>query len=228
MPNFFLNSLFYKALSRSENDLDAQMQLLEKLIRGLQVINPVFNNWYVNNAKNSQPPLDLPFPSESADKYFKLLKKNNEFKPLLLWNGQINNDYYANIALQLIHLSISLNKTIQPSDLIKVFSVILEVFSVRYLYLSNNFNNEIRVFEHSYPVSSICYLPKILKDIAIPHLYKKIIIDNEVNKGTLLIFDENIYDESDEMKKKIQENTLALVELDLIPSTKLPDNFFEK
>lgn len=42
------------------------------------------------------------------------------------------------------------------------------------------------------------------------------------------MFDENWADETDELKKIVQENSIALVELGVIPETELPDGFFNE
>jgi hypothetical protein len=68
---------------------------------------------------------------------------------------------------------------------------------------------------------------KDIEENSIPYLYKKIEIRNAINQGTILVFDENWADESDEMKKKVQENSIALVELGVIPEAELPEDFFE-
>ncbi|MCU4437559.1 hypothetical protein KTH93_19070, partial [Acinetobacter bereziniae] len=63
---------------------------------------------------------------------------------------------------------------------------------------------------------------------SIPHLYKKIDVLNDLNQGSILIFDENIFEESDRMKKIIEENAIALVALNAIPETELDSDFFSE
>ena len=52
--------------------------------------------------------------------------------------------------------------------------------------------------------------------------------NNSLNQGSILVFDQNLFDESEQMKKKIQENSIALVDLDLIPETELSPDFFSE
>ncbi|MEL1743685.1 hypothetical protein ACT44V_05345 [Acinetobacter baumannii] len=83
------------------------------------------------------------------------------------------------------------------------------------------------MFEHRLPTTSICYVSLNVAADYLPHLFKKIDIDNQYNKGTILVFDENWASESDELKKKVQENSIALIEIGAIPEATIPDSFFE-
>ncbi len=57
-------------------------------------------------------------------------------------------------------------------------------------------------------------------------MYKKIDIQNNLNQGTILIFDPNIYEETDRIKIIIEENSIALVALNAIPEIGLDPDFF--
>lgn len=228
MSDFFLNSVFYKALPNTGVDVKEQIDILCNLVKDLQLVNPNFVNWYVNNAKDSTPPLDLLFPSEGAFKYLIKQRKKDVFKAFLLWNGSVDNDFYAGIALSIVNVSMSLNKNIPQDDLIKIFEIILKYLKCKYLYLSNSFFMDSRVFEHRQPLSSILYVSKSVENIDIPHLYQKIDIHNEFNQGTILILAQDLYEESENMKLIIQESSLALVDLDLIPETELDPDFFSE
>ncbi|WP_436872552.1 hypothetical protein [Acinetobacter haemolyticus] len=140
----------------------------------------------------------------------------------------MDNDFYAGIALSIVNVSLSLNKNIPQDDLIKIFEIVLKYLKCKYLYLSNSFFMDSRVFEHRQPLSSISYVSKSVESIDIPHLYQKIDIHNELNQGAILVFDQNLYDESEKMKMKIQENSIVLVDLDLIPETELDPDFFSE
>lgn len=228
MPDYFLNSIFYKALSNTGIDIKGQIEVLDNLVNDLQLINPNFINWYVNNAKDSTPPLDLPFPSEDAFKYLIDQRKKDAFKAFLLWNGSVDNNSYASIALSIVNISLSLNKNIPQDDLIKIFEIVLKYLKCKYLYLANNFFMNSRIFEHRQPLSSISYVSKSIEINDIPHLYKKININNELNQGAILIFSQDVYEESEDMKLVLQENSVALVDLDLIPEIELDPDFFSE
>lgn len=228
MPDFFLNSVFYKASSNTEDTIDDQIAALDNLVNNLHLINPNFVNWYVNNTKDSTPPLDLLFPSEDAFKYLIDQRKKDTFKAFLLWNGSVDNNSYASIALSIVNISLSLNKNIPQEDLVKVFEIVLKYLKCKYLYLANNFFMNSRVFEHRQPLSSICYVSKSIEFDEIPHLYQKIDINNELNQGTILIFSQDVYEESENMKLVLQESSVALVDLDLIPEIELDPDFFSE
>lgn len=228
MPDYFLNSIFYKALSNAGIDIKGQIEVLDNLVNDLQLINPNFINWYVNNAKDSTPPLDLPFPSEDAFKYLIDQREKDAFKAFLLWNGSVDNNSYASIALSIVNISLSLNKNIPQDDLIKIFEIVLKYLKCKYLYLANKFFMNSRIFEHRQPLSSISYVSKSIEINDIPHLYQKININNELNQGTILIFSQDVYEESENMKLVLQENSVALVDLDLIPEIELDPDFFSE
>lgn len=228
MLNYFLNSIFYKASSNTEDAINDQIEVLHGLVRDLQFINPNFLNWYVNNAKDSTPPLDLLFPSEDAFEYLKKQRIKDTFKAFFLWNGKVDNNSYASIALSIVNISLSLNKNIPQEDLVKVFEIVLKYLKCKYLYLANNFFMNSRVFEHRQPLSSISYVSKSIEFDEIPHLYQKIDINNELNQGTILIFSQDVYEESENMKLVLQESSVALVDLDLIPEIELDPDFFSE
>lgn len=117
-------------------------------------------------------------------------------------------------------------KELSCNQLIRIFEEILEFFKFQYIYFNSDFFADINVFPHRLETTSICYVPKKIENGDIPHLYKKIDINNELNQGTVLIFDQNLFDESDEMKEKVQENSVALVDMGLIPEAELDADFF--
>lgn len=228
MTDFYLNSIAFKAFPNSEDDVKAQLEILVKLVEDLRTVSPDFSNWYVNNGSDLNPPLEYSFPSESSFKYLLKLRKKDAFQSFLLWNGQVDNSLYASISLSIINISLSLQKRYSLSQLVDIFQIILKYLPFKYLYLSNPFFMKNRVFDHRQPVSSICYVPKALEDKELPYIYQKIEVNTSLNQGTILIFDQNLFDESEQMKKKIQENSIALVDLDLIPETELSPDFFNE
>lgn len=201
-------------------------------------MHSLLNSWYINNIniedidldniENFKPPLEYLVPSDSARKY--LLKSSNEelFQPFLLWNGRIDKSECVSISFSPIGLSFSFDERFDTKIIIKLFEGILENLKCKYLFLSNSYFINNRVFEHRQPVFSICYVPKIINEKDIPHLHSKFDVSNNLNQGSILIFDQNLFDESEQMKKKIKENAIALVDLDLVPETELSSDFFSE
>jgi hypothetical protein len=226
MTDFYLNSVSIKAFSNFEDSINLQLKLLVNLVYDLASINKNFSNWYINNTSNEKPPLEYKFPDKKALEYLFKLRKNDTFKSFLLWNGKVDNDLYAAISFNIINLSLSLQSTLTRLEIVEIFKIILKYIPCKYLYLSNSYFMDVRIFEHRQPISSICFISKILNKNDVPFLYEKIDIHNDLNTGSILIFDENLFDESDTMKKKLQENAIVLVELDLIPETELDPDFF--
>jgi hypothetical protein len=65
MKEFFLSTRISKILGSSEYEIEMQLETLEQIIKQISNIDPIFENWYVNNSNIStiKPPLDYPFPS---------------------------------------------------------------------------------------------------------------------------------------------------------------------
>lgn len=228
MRKFFLSSQFFKQLPSTESDINEQLKILNQLVTSLSAVDPIFSNWYVNNASSSKPPLEYLFPSESASTFLLKQREKETFSSFLLWNGQEEKLNYSSISLSVTDINMTFYKNFEPNQAIKIFEVLLAHLKFKYLYVNNNFFIDINIFPHRLETTSICYVPKKIEEGDIPHLYKKIDIDNELNQGTILVFDQNLFDESDEMKKKVQENSIALVDLDLIPEAELDADFFSE
>jgi len=226
MREFFFSTRLYKQLPTTEIAIQEQLEILEKLVKKISGIDHIFKTWFVNNATSSKPLLDYPFPSESAYKYLFNRKKEDEYKGFLLWNGE-DKVTFSSLNFDSFNISMSFYKELTNNQVIKLFKIFLELVKFQYIYLNNNFFADINIFPHRLSTTSICYVPKIIDENQIPHLYQKIEINNELNQGMILIFDENLFDESDSMKKKIQENSIALVDLNLIPEAELNSDFFE-
>lgn len=235
MSEYIIHSIFYKALSNANESSAEQYNILTKIINEIQLTHPLLNPWYINiedidldDIENFKPPLEYLVPSDSARKY--LLKSRNEepFQAFLLWNGRIDNSECVSISFSPTGLSFSFDEKFDTKIIIKLFEEILKNLKCKYLFLSNSYFMDNRVFEHRQPVSSICYVPKMINEKDIPHLYSKFDVSNNLNQGSILIFDQNLFDESEQMKRKIQENAIALVDLDLIPETELDSDFFNE
>lgn len=226
MSYFFIHTKLKKALPNSSESLRQQLNILDLFIKDLSKINPLLETWYVNNATDETPPLNLPFPSERADKYLFKDRHIDRSQIYNLWNGNLDNDFYVSVSLGLPGFRLHIDKGFETEQIAQIFATALKYITVSYMCMSNGFLNDSKVFEHRLPVSPICYVSGIVENDEIPFLYKSISVSNELNTGTILIFDENIFDESDEMKKKIQENAVALVDLDLLPETELDDDYF--
>ncbi|MFI8035568.1 hypothetical protein ACH8I4_17050 [Acinetobacter sp. ABJ_C3_5] len=225
MREFFFSTRLYKQLPSTESDIQKQLEILEKVITKISEIDPIFMTWYINNSTSSIPPLDYIFPSKPAFNYFFDQRKKDVYKSFLLWNGQEKANF-ASFNLDTVNISMTFYKELSCNQLIRIFEEILEFFKFQYIYFNSDFFADINVFPHRLETTSICYVPKKIENGDIPHLYKKIDVNNELNQGTILIFDQNLFDESDEMKKKVQENSVALVDMGLIPEAELDADFF--
>lgn len=227
MREFFLSTRISKILGVSEDETTAQLEKIEKMIEKIAEIDSIFKTWYINNATSSKPPLDYPFPSEKAQKYLLNLRKDNIDSSFLLWNGLQDNNQFASFRFDRLGLVLSFSKILEAEQMIQLFKILLEYPRYDYAYLNTDFFYDINVFPHRLETTSICYVPVQIEENYLPHLYKKVEIDTEYNKGTILVFDKNWADETDDLKKKVQENSIALVELGVIPEAELPEGFFE-
>ena len=229
MKEFFLSTRISKIIGSSENEINAQLKNLEIFIKDIAKIDPIFANWYVNNASESslKAPLDYPFPSDVANEYLFNLKKNDDLESYLLWNGLEEKSSYASFSFDSFGIMMTFKKVLKTEQIIELFKAFLKILKFEYIYLNSYFFGDINVFPHRLETTSICYIPIKIDEKLIPHLYKIVDVDTPLNEGTILVFGEDWSDESDEMKKKVQENSLALVELGVIPEAELPEDFFE-
>ncbi|MDR6540044.1 hypothetical protein ABIC56_000587 [Acinetobacter bereziniae] len=223
-----LHALFYKALSNSDQEIQQQLKALESIVLEPQKLHPIFSNLYINNAINPSKPLGYSFPSQETFKYLYNARKKDPFDSALLWNGKNDSAEYISITFSNSGLSFGLENQLNIELLTKLFQITLTHLKCKFIFIYDDFFRDIVVFEHRQPVSSICYVPQIISENSIPHLYKKIDVLNDLNQGSILIFDENIFEESDRMKKIIEENAIALVALNAIPETELDSDFFSE
>lgn len=225
---FFIHSLFYKALPNSDVEITKQLNIFECIIKEIQGVDNIFSKLYINKSDSSKNQLGQIFPSDSAFQYLFESRKKDPFKTALLWSGENDCDKYVSISFSITGLRFGLEKKFDIEIFITLFKSILKNLKCKYLFLSNSYFMDNRVFEHRQPVSSICYVPKMINEKDIPHLYSKFDVNNNLNQGSILVFDQNLFDESEQMKKKIQENAIALVDLDLIPEAELDSDFFNE
>jgi hypothetical protein len=227
MREYFLSTRIPKILGNNENEILEQLEKVEQIISELSKIDPIFKTWYINNATSSKPPLDYPFPSEKAKQYLFNLRKEDSFEIFGLWNGSLETEQFSSFSFDRTGLVMTFKKVLNLEQIIQLFKVVLEYPKNDYVYLNSYFFGDINVFPHRLETTSICYVPIKVDEKLMPHLYKIVDVNNDLNEGTILVFDEDWSDESNEMKKKVQENSLALVELNVIPEAELPENFFE-
>ncbi|MCR6569684.1 hypothetical protein [Acinetobacter baumannii] len=230
MKEFFLSTRISKILGTSEHETKAQLETLERMIQKISQIDPIFSKWYVNDSdeNTTKAPLDYPFPSEKAQKFLFNLRKKDEFESFSLWNGLEERINFASFNFDNFGLVMTFKKVLTDEQMVLLFKALLENLNFQYIYINDGFFKKINIFEHRLPTTSICYVPINIAADYLPHLYKKVDVENEYNKGTILVFDEKWADETDELKKIVQENSIALVELGVIPETELPDGFFNE
>ncbi|MBJ9721055.1 hypothetical protein I5515_04505 [Acinetobacter calcoaceticus] len=230
MRDFFLSTHTSKRLGSTENEITAQLETLKLMIKEISVIDPIFANWYVNNADEdtTEAPLDYPFPTEKAHKYLFNLRDSDHFESFSLWNGLEESRQFASLRYDSFDLMMIFKKVFNTEQMIQLFQVLLKYAHYNYVSLNTYFFGDINVFPHKAETTAICYVPVSITADYLPHLYKKVDVDNQYNKGTILVFDENWADETDELKKIVQENSIALVELGVIPEAGLPDGFFNE
>ncbi|WP_336167354.1 hypothetical protein [Acinetobacter sp. 161(2023)] len=228
MREFFLSTRISKVLGNSDHEIDEQIEKVEQIITELSVIDPIFENWYINNPVGSKPPYDYPFPSEKAHNYLLNLRKKDINSSFLLWNGSLESENFAGFMFDRTGLVMDFKKALNLDQMIQLFKAILKYPKCEYVYINTDFFNEINIYPHRAETTSICYVPVEVAADYLPHLFKKIEIENEYNKGTILVFAENWSDETDELKKIVQENSIALIELGVIPEAGLPDGFFNE
>ncbi len=230
MREFVLSTRLPKELGKSSADIEAQLKTLENIVNEISVIDPIFANWYVNNYDETAPeaPLEYKIPSEQGFKYLFNKKSADQFESFSLWNGLEENIDSASLSFRSFTLVITFQKVLTADQIVQLFEVLLKNLKIEYLYVNYKFFRDINVFEHRLPTTSICYVSLDVAADYLPHLYKKVDIDNEYNKGTILVFDENWASETDDLKKKVQENSIALIELGAIPEATIPDSFFEQ
>ncbi|WWA50093.1 hypothetical protein V5109_16315 [Acinetobacter baumannii] len=118
-------------------------------------------------------------------------------------------------------------KVLNTDQIIQLFQVLLKYAHYDYVYLNTYFFGDINIFPHRLETTAVCYVPVKIAEDYLPHLYKKVEVENQYNSGTILVFDEKWADETEELKKIVQENSIALVELGVIPETELPEGFFD-
>jgi len=228
MSEFFLSTRVPKFLSNTDDAIIDQIEKFEKIITEISDIDPILKTWFINNPVGSKPPYDYPFPSEKAKNYFFNLRKKEENSVFLLWNGSIETDPYVSYLFDRLGSVMTFRKVLNAEQIVQIFNVILKYFKFDYVYLNSDFFEDINIYQHRLPTTSICYVPVSIAADYLPHLYKKVDVNNQFNKGTILVFDENWSDETDELKKIIQENSIALIELGVIPEAGLPDGFLNE
>lgn len=226
MSEFFFSTRFCKRLPSSESDIKQQLNIFKEIVEQIAVIDPIFSKWYVNNPTGTKPPLDYPFPSQKADSYLYNLRKEDNFQSFSLWNGEDNSNF-SSINFDTFDFRMSFEKVLKWDQAVQLFKIMLDHLKFHFIYLNNDFFADINVFPHRLVTTPICYIPIKIKENDLPYLYKKIEVDNQLNQGTILVFDEKWTDETDELKKKVQENSIALVELGAIPEAELPEGFFD-
>ncbi|XZY04321.1 hypothetical protein ACT4XO_00625 [Acinetobacter baumannii] len=229
MSEFVISTRLPKMLGHSSSDIEAQLKILDKIVREISGIDPIFAHWYINNYDETAPkaPLVYTIPSDKGYKYLFDLKSANQFDSFPLWNGIEENINYASIDFSSNAVIMAFEKVLTADQIVQIFEVLLKYLKIEYLAINHEFFRDINIFEHRLPTSSICYVSLNIAADYLPHLYKKVDIDNEYNKGTILVFDENWASETDELKKIVQENSIALIELGAIPEALIPDSFFE-
>ncbi|EPF6422223.1 hypothetical protein OHW25_01010 [Acinetobacter baumannii] len=229
MKKFFISTRIPKALGNSSSEIESQLKTLEHIVKEISVIDPIFANWYVNNYDETAPeaPLEYTFPSDQGFKYLFDKKSVDQFESFSLWNGSEENIDYASIDLSNLGLLLKFQKVLSADQIVQIFEVLLKYLKIDYLYVNYKFFKDINVFEHRLPTTSICYVSSNIAADYLPHLYKKVDVENENNKGTILVFDENWISENEDLKKKVQENSIALIEIGVIPEAIIPDSFFE-
>ncbi|EXC50930.1 hypothetical protein ABTG11_05320 [Acinetobacter baumannii] len=229
MSEFVLSTRLPKVLGTSSSDIEIQLKILENIVKEISVIDPIFANWYINNYDETAPkaPLVYTIPSEKGFKYLFDLKSGDEFESFSLWNGIEENINYASIDFSSNGLIMAFEKVLTADQIVQVFEVLLKYIKIEYLFINHEFFRDGNIFEHRLPTSSICYVSLNVAADYLPHLYKKVDIDNGYNKGTILVFDENWISENEDLKKKVQENSIALIEIGAIPEAIIPDSFFE-
>ncbi|MFX6530762.1 hypothetical protein ABTG57_08420 [Acinetobacter baumannii] len=228
MSEFFLSTRVPKFLSNTDEAITVQIEKLEKIITEISDIDPILKTWFINNPVDSKPPYNYPFPSDKARNYLFNLRKNDPNAVFLLWNGSIETDPYVSYLFDRLGSVMTFRKVLSAEQIVKIFNVILKYFKFDYVYLNSDFFEDINIYQHRLPTTSICYVPLEVAADYLPHLFKKLDVDNQYNKGTILVFDENWADETDELKKVVQENSIALIELGVIPEAGLPDGFFNE
>ncbi|MFU2197194.1 hypothetical protein ACMGSW_09965 [Acinetobacter baumannii] len=228
MRDFFFSTRLPKILGSTDSEITAQIENTAQFINRISEIDPIFKTWYVNNATSSKPPLDYPFPSEKAKNYLFKNRKLDINESILLWNAQLDNSQYASFRFDRVGLLMTFEKVLETEQVIKLFNALLECFKFEYIYLNTDFFADINIFPHRREITSICYVYVKIEDNYLPHLYQKFEVENNLNQGTILVFDENWADETDELKKVVQENSIALIELGVIPEAGLPDGFFNE
>jgi hypothetical protein len=228
MKKFFVSTRIPKALGNSSSEIESQLKILDKIVREISVIDPIFANWYVNNYDETAPeaPLEYSFPSDQGFQYLFDKKSADQFESFSLWNGSEENNDYASIDLSNLGLLLKFQKVLSADQIVQIFEVLLKYLKIDYLYVNYKFFKDINVFEHRLPTTSICYVSLNVAADYLPHLYKKVDVDNENNKGTILVFDENWVSETEDLKKKVQENSIALIEVGAIPEAMIPDSFY--
>lgn len=226
MSEFFFSTRFCKRLPSSESDIKQQLNTFKEIVEKIAAIDPIFSKWYINNPTGTKPPLDYPFPSQKADSYLYNLRKEDNFQSFSLWNGEDNTNF-SSINFDTFDFRMSFEKVLTWDQAVQLFKIMLDHLKFHFMYLNNDFFADINVFPHRLVTTPICYIPIKIKENDLPYLYKKIEVDNQLNQGTILVFDEKWTDETEELKKKVQENSIALVELGVIPEAELPEGFFD-
>jgi len=229
MSEFLLSTRLPKVLGTSSSDTETQLKILENIVKEISVIDPIFANWYINNYDETAPeaPLVYKFPSDKSFNYLFNKKSADQFEIFSLWNGLEENTDFASLDLRNIGLIMEFEKVLTADQIVQIFEVLLKYLKIEYLYVNYEFFKDINVFQHRLPTTSICYVSLNVAADYLPYLYKKVDVNNQYNKGTILVFDENWASETDELKKKVQENSIALIELGAIPEAMIPDSFFE-
>lgn len=229
MSEFVLTTRLPKMLGNTSSEIESQLKTLEHIVKEISVVDPIFSHWYINNYDDTAPkaPLVYTIPSDKGFKYLFDLKSADEFESFSLWNGIEENADYASIDFSSTAVIMAFEKVLTADQIVQFFEILLKYLKIEYLFINYDFFRDINVFEHRLPTSSICYVSLNVAADYLPHLYRKVDVDNEYNKGTILVFDENWASETDDLKKKVQENSIALIELGAIPEATISDSFFE-
>ncbi|WP_407489765.1 hypothetical protein [Acinetobacter baumannii] len=59
MKKFFISTRIPKALGNSSSEIESQLKILDKIVREISVIDPIFANWFVNNYDDTAPEAPL-------------------------------------------------------------------------------------------------------------------------------------------------------------------------
>lgn len=155
-----IHTVLNKALKTSDEDIKQQLSTLKYIVKVLKNLDPLFNQWHIGNIdvdinmdaeeiEKLSPTLGYKFPSDKAELFLFKQRKEKSYATSLLWNGG-SGENFASMSLSISGFELSIQKQISLDIIVKIFEIILNNFSLDYIYLTTEFIHNTLIFKCAY------------------------------------------------------------------------------